>query len=779
MRRMWRHIIVLLLSAWLLGCGKDIWGSQKSVPPSLPIAAARPEPEPPPAPTTAPAVATAEPKDAPTPTTAPGATSMPSAGLVAAATTQPVPPADRPKAVIDIMDLHPVSSVAPASSIEAIGSIASPKEPSPASQPTTAPAAPASAVVPAVAKAADPATATKPAKESVTNLAPRKRSATASAAAEVTTAPAVVQTKPPKPLPVAASMPAQSAQTSRLELEPLGPDRLPKPVAPEPAAIEIPENMSAATRPSSHEAAQPKVMAEAKPAPTALAAETNKPAAPAPAPLSPTPVVEKPRELPVVPLDRPLDLTELVAGPKATTTTAPVAATLPAVATSQAPTYSYPQPRPGTSLGLPPVKPAVTAIAPAAVQTSTAKPSKPVEGGGLTPLGPPGGVVEAVKPAPKPKPTPQPTASVEPKPKPARPTRPEEPPIAPTKLPPLPPKPVVYNQPEIVAASGLEVDGKVITVDDVLLAAAPQLSALPTGVAREDFQKRARGIVTQAVYRLRDRRLTLAEAKSKLTEDQTKQIDEQLKQAEEEMLAGAGGSRSNLQQKLAEQGTTLEDYQAQQRDGLVVQAYLHTMLMPAITINRQMLLDYYQQNHSKYAQPDRVQMQIIGEPFEAFYPPDTYVPTPGELAAAKALAKKNIQQAASALAGGEDFGAVARRLSRDAKASMDGLWPAMPRGSFRESAVEEAAFAQQSGQTSGIIETAKGYYIVRTAKLQAGQSVSFEQAQKEIEQTLREQQFNQLAEEYYQRIQKKATVVIPPAFIEIAVQQAEERFYKP
>ena len=334
------------------------------------------------------------------------------------------------------------------------------------------------------------------------------------------------------------------------------------------------------------------------------------------------------------------------------------------------------------------------------------------------------------------------------------------------------------RQPELVAASGLEVSGQIITIKQLLHAAEPQLSALPGGLPDSAFRNQARQIIEEEVQNEKNQLLVLAEAERRLTEKQKGQIEAELDLLYRNMLGEADGSPTKLQQDLERQGTTLEQVLQQERRALTIQTYLRSILTPAISINRRTLLNYYRQHRSEFAEPKKVQMQLIAVPFASFYPEEVVAASEAQIQQAKAQARQEIREAAKALRDGEDFGAVGKRLSRGPKAQDGGLWRPMPAGSFRETAVEQAAFRLQEGQASEVIETETGCYIVKVARVLAGQTIRFEDAQQKIENILREEQFRKLVDDYFERVRVNAAVTCSEKFLELAVERALEQYHR-
>jgi parvulin-like peptidyl-prolyl isomerase len=102
----------------------------------------------------------------------------------------------------------------------------------------------------------------------------------------------------------------------------------------------------------------------------------------------------------------------------------------------------------------------------------------------------------------------------------------------------------------------------------------------------------------------------------------------------------------------------------------------------------------------------------------------------------------------------------------------------MEKGSFRASAVEEAALAQKAGQVSKVIESIDGYYIVKTLGIQPAKEQSFEEAQPKIEEELRRQQYRQLTDAYVAKMQSKTTLQAVDRFEQTALEAAEMKYLR-
>jgi len=338
-------------------------------------------------------------------------------------------------------------------------------------------------------------------------------------------------------------------------------------------------------------------------------------------------------------------------------------------------------------------------------------------------------------------------------------------------------RPTVLSSPKVLAGATLQVNRRFLTVGDILRAACFELAKIPKDLPEATFRQRAQKVLTDEIRRQVSQLLALPEAERILTEDQTKLINQEVDATLAEMVSQAGGSRKKLEADLIAQGTTLEEVLEGLRREMRVRAFLRMKFFPAVSISRAMLWDYYSRHREQFVAVKKVQMQIIAVPWEAFVAAGSGEPSPSERAAAKATARARIDEAATALARGEDFAKVARRLSMDPKAADGGLWPLMPADSFRQEKVEQAAFGQPYGWISDVIETDEGFTIVRTAAVEEAQATRFEDAQADIEKKLRDQQAAKLYAAYFDQLLQGATIAQSESFLPTAVDRAVARYH--
>ncbi len=343
----------------------------------------------------------------------------------------------------------------------------------------------------------------------------------------------------------------------------------------------------------------------------------------------------------------------------------------------------------------------------------------------------------------------------------------------------------VVGKPEVVAAAALQVNDKFITLTEALgpirskliEAAAARLSSPKSGTNEKNFRLKALGLIREEIHRQVERVLLLGEARNYLTDAEKKQVDEEVADRLRQAVAESGGSRARFDQRLRREGTDLSAWIKGLTEALLIRSYMQSRLGKRIVVDRRMMWDYYVAHRREFSRADSVQMQIISVSGGEFLPKDRK-PTEADRTEARSKAKDRIDKAAAALGRGEKFAEVAKKFSAGPMASVGGVWPMMERDSFRAEAVEETAFAQGAGKTSGAIETPGGFYIVRTLDIRGGEKFPFEKVQEAIANKLRQQQFGKLAREYRAKLYSKAVIIAADRFERIAVDAAVRKYYK-
>jgi hypothetical protein len=350
-------------------------------------------------------------------------------------------------------------------------------------------------------------------------------------------------------------------------------------------------------------------------------------------------------------------------------------------------------------------------------------------------------------------------------------------------------EPLLIGETREIATSVISIKGKFITVQEILNSARDELAAVPQDGM---FDRRIRAVVIRSIGRRINNELIYSEAESRLSQPQKDHVNAEVEDMVRGLIADAGGSKTRLEDQLAQRGITLKELREEQRRALTVQIYQQIKFVPAISVTRQMLLGYYSKHKDEFTVEKKVAMQLIAVLLndERYLPKDVGSnPSPQELARARLAARERIEKADKLLKSGSDFGDVAREFS-NIKPDTGGKLPLWAAGSLRQKEVEKAGFSLQQGQRSGIIESAMvrnssggivnygGFYIVKAYQVQEGKTTSFEDAQDDINKILRNKQLQVLSAKFSERLARESKIPQSPDFVETAVNQAIRLYWK-
>jgi parvulin-like peptidyl-prolyl isomerase len=300
--------------------------------------------------------------------------------------------------------------------------------------------------------------------------------------------------------------------------------------------------------------------------------------------------------------------------------------------------------------------------------------------------------------------------------------------------------------PRLVNAVLAEVNGEVITREDILGPLRPQMAQWRKDLAPQAFESQCRVVIDSKLRESISVRLVVQEAKAKLTDDEKKQVDAAIDQTVKNLIAGAG-SLAALEARLEKQGSSLAREKERERERMIVQRYLREKVAPTVHVTHSELLDYYNRVRAeRYERPDRMRLGLILLKKSTSANPQH----------AAALAQAVHQRAGA----GEDFARLAARYSEDPMSETGGDWGLVTRGSFRVKAVDDALFRLEGGRVAPLVETDDAYYIVKALERQPAHTVPFTEVQADLEDEIRDRKYNEQVSRHVQGLYEKAYVRI-------------------
>ncbi len=181
------------------------------------------------------------------------------------------------------------------------------------------------------------------------------------------------------------------------------------------------------------------------------------------------------------------------------------------------------------------------------------------------------------------------------------------------------------------------------------------------------------------------------------------------------------------------------DYQKalKERQRTLLLAYFKQhRLFESIQVSNVEIEHYYETHAEDYFQPEKIQVRHILT--------NTY-----EEAAAALQRIKN----------GEDFREVARKISIHASRTQGGELPPFSRGTYNKP-FEDAAFALNVGELSGIIRTELGYHIIEKTGETPRQLRPFSEVRSQISSHLFEQKKQQMLQEFLETLRSQTRIRI-------------------
>jgi len=292
----------------------------------------------------------------------------------------------------------------------------------------------------------------------------------------------------------------------------------------------------------------------------------------------------------------------------------------------------------------------------------------------------------------------------------------------------------------------LTVNSESVTVEDVLAPLRADFTAKAASMSASRYwnhvDEACRGRIRGMVRDL----LLFQEASMRMGEQENQMIDQFTDQRIRSVVQeDYGGRHTRWEAAMAEQGLSPEQARQRVRRDVVIYAFLERTVKPRVEEpTRRDLLRYFEEHKEEMTIPERRELFLIE------------VPKGDDPAAARTT----IDQAAAELAGGADFGEVARKHSKGIGAADGGSWgmvdPASIRGRWEPAA--QALRQLTADQTSEVIESDDAFFIVRLGRIEPRQPPDFAAVQVSLMQAYREHQFNLLVDDLVVRLQEEAEI---------------------
>ena len=297
---------------------------------------------------------------------------------------------------------------------------------------------------------------------------------------------------------------------------------------------------------------------------------------------------------------------------------------------------------------------------------------------------------------------------------------------------------------EIIERIVAVVNDDIITLSELKAVSLPYLAKMMSKFSAtftdEEIKETERQILNQMI----DEKLVNQEAERLKIEITEKEVT----LASQEVRGRAQLTEEQFEQALAEEGMTMESYQKQLRGEMKKMRLIDQEIKAKVFVTKKEIDEYYKAHKDEYNAPPEVRLQqiLLLTPAEA---------TPQEVE----QIRERAEQIYAAIKQGEDFNAMVKNYSQDATAATGG-----DMGVFRQgelfSALDKAAFTLIVGEVSPVIQTPKGFHIIRVLDKKDRKQMTEEEKRDEIDALLYNQKVESGIKKWIKELKKKSYVVI-------------------
>jgi len=289
------------------------------------------------------------------------------------------------------------------------------------------------------------------------------------------------------------------------------------------------------------------------------------------------------------------------------------------------------------------------------------------------------------------------------------------------------------------------VNDEIITSTEVRQLIEPIVAELKKKYKGAELERMIARQWREALDRLIDKKLLAQEGRKALERHEIESaLVEQTVDSIVKDLIDKAGSLLQLKKMLAKTGETLEERRERTRESLLIEAMIRRNVDAWVHVSPKEVRDYYRRHIKDYTREKEVKTRHIFIPFSQYE--------------SKEKARKLAELVMEKLKKGASFESLAKQYSSGAHAKEGGLWDFMKRPAFKD--LDDVIFNLKAGEVSGIVETSRGYHIVKAEAVRPARRIPFEEVQDEIYNKLYTERRAKRYREYLKKLREKAYIEI-------------------
>lgn len=297
---------------------------------------------------------------------------------------------------------------------------------------------------------------------------------------------------------------------------------------------------------------------------------------------------------------------------------------------------------------------------------------------------------------------------------------------------------------EIIDRIVAVVNEDIITLSELRDISLPYLERMKAKFSLTYGKEEIKETEKQILNQLIDEKLVNQEADRLKIEITEKEVT----MANREVIDRSKLTEEQFEQALAEDGMTIESYREQLRAEMKKMRLIDQEIKSKVHVTKKEIDEYYKMHRDEYNAPPEVRLQQIL----------LIIPAESSIQEVEQIREK-AEQILKAIKQGEDFNAMVKRYSQDSTAATGG-----DMGIFRQgelfAALDEAAFTLMVGEVSPVIQTPRGFHIIRVLDKKDRQKMTEEEQREEIDALIYNQKVEDAFKQWIKELKKKSYVVI-------------------
>lgn len=288
------------------------------------------------------------------------------------------------------------------------------------------------------------------------------------------------------------------------------------------------------------------------------------------------------------------------------------------------------------------------------------------------------------------------------------------------------------NRAQPVDGFAAEVNGKIITVGDVLERIRPMLARLNQQYQGAERVQKQTELFNDGLEKLIEQRLMIAQFEKQEGQIPQSAVRERREQIIRERF---GDNEENLMGALRQVGKTMQEWEDELRDQMIAQSMVQQFVRAKIHVSPREIREVYEEKKVELQQDTELKLRSIG-----FRPPSA-----GE----EQEWNEKVQTVMGRLAEAADFAEVAREFSEGPKAASGGDegWVNLSRMPVE---IREALIDAQPGETSALVKTLSMSYIFRVEDRRGGETQTLAEAQAALQREIEQEKYQQVYDDWMQ-----------------------------